>query len=275
MMSTRRKILFLSILFIFMSNCSKYDVSPRHPWASFASGSWVNVHTYHRMIMKGEEPSIWESDSRIVVMKVEEDRVTLRHHLPSLKIQEEAILPVPAVDVFPGTRALGQWPHDIFPYGPERQEGVASEDKNPFPQQVTLKVLKETTDIFFQGKKYPTKLYLKEWDVSTKTGKRHYVMKAWVTEGIELPLKWIITSSDGSDDSETELVNLEDVVKVGKNQLTCMVTVTKKKLPEGVIVKKRWSSTQVPGFMVKMESWLEGQGFSLEVKEWITGFFVK
>ncbi|MFQ6114438.1 MAG: hypothetical protein ACE5NG_10200 [bacterium] len=52
-----------------------------------------------------------------------------------------------------------------------------------------------------------------------------------------------------------------------------MVTVTRKRLPEGVIVKKRWSSTKVPGFMVKMESQLEGDGFTLEVKEWITDFF--
>ena len=54
--------------------------------------------------------------------------------------------------------------------------------------------------------------------------------------------------------------------------IPCVVTTTTKQLPEGSIVKRRWSSTAVPGFLVKMESKMESPGFSLAVNEWITDF---
>ena len=44
------------------------------------------------------------------------------------------------MDEFPGTRALGQWPHDIFPMGRERGM-ITPEDKNPMPENVEMKVL--------------------------------------------------------------------------------------------------------------------------------------
>ncbi len=269
----KRLTVISTILLISMLSCSTNDGSRTHPWASFPAGSWVEIHTYHRMTMaEQEEPSVWESDSRITVINTEKDRVTLGHDIPSMNIQEEALLPVPATDIFPGARALGQWPHDIFPIGPERQSGMTPEDKNPFPENMNLKVLEENIVISLEGENYKTTLFLKEWDISTGTGKRHYTMKAWVADGIELPLKWIITSSDGTDDSETELVALQDMVKIDEKELPCLMSVTRKKLGDGVIVKKRWSSSKVPGFMVKMESQFEGNGFTLEVQEWITDF---
>ena len=128
------------------------------------------------------------------------------------------------------------------------------------------------------GKKYKTIHYLKEWDVainkdSVKSSK-HYKMNAWVAEGIELPLKWTITTSDGNDDSETELVSIRDMVKVGQNEFPCLVTMTKKNSKMGLMEKKRWSCTQMPGFMVKMETHVKGESFNLEVKEWVTNFSV-
>ena len=99
-------------------------------------------------------------------------------------------------------------------------------------------------------------------------------MNAWIAEGIELPLKWTITTSDGSDDSETDMISLSEIIKLGQNELTCLVTMTKKNSKMGLMEKKRWSSTQMPGFMVKMETHLKGESFNMEVKEWVTDFSV-
>lgn len=243
-----------------------------HPWASFNNNSWVEVHTWHRMAMEGQDTSVWEGDSKITVVKAEQDKVTIRHEAPSMNIKEEVALPVPAPDELPGVRALGQWPHDIFPMGPERQSGITATDMNPFPENISVKELDEKSSISVQGKTYDTRAWQKEWDVPAKDGKRHYTLKAWVAEGVELPLKWTVTTSDGSDDSETEVVNLQENVKVGEKEIPCLVTVTNKKSQMGEMVKKRWSSTQVPGFMVKMETEMKSPGFSMEVKEYITGY---
>ncbi len=40
------------------------------------------------------------------------------------------------------------------------------------------------------------------------------------------------------------------------------------------MVKKIWSSTKIPGFMVQMESTLKSENYTLEIKEWVTDFFI-
>ena len=275
-----KKITLISSLFIFLLYaCSTNDEPLTHPWDSFKEGSWVDVHTYHKMQMgEQSEPSVWETDSRMTISKSENDKVVVRHTGTAMNLDEEAFLLIPSLEELPGTRALGQWPHDIFPMGPERQAGVTPKDKNPNPENVKTQEVEHNVEISLDGKKYKTIHYLKEWDVavnkdSVKSSK-HYKMNAWVAEGIELPLKWTITTSDGSDDSETELVSIRDKVKAGKNELPCLVTMTKKKSRMGLMEKKRWSCTQVPGFMVKMETHVKGESFTMEVKEWVTDFSV-
>lgn len=270
-----KKITLISSIFIFLLYaCSRHDESKTHPWASFKEGSSVNVHTYHKM-QTGEqnEPSVWETDSRITISKRENDKVAIRHTGTAMNIDEEAWLPIPALEELPGSRSLGQWPHDIFPMGLERQAGLTTKDKNPNPENVNVQVVDSNVEVSLEGKKYKTTHYSKEWDVAAnKDSVKHYKMNAWVAEGIELPLKWTITTSDGSDDSETELVSLRDIIKVGKNELPCLVTLTRKRTSMGLMEKRRWSCTQVPGFMVKMETHVKEQGFNLEVKEWVTDF---
>ncbi len=52
--------------------------------------------------------------------------------------------------------------HDIFPFGPERENSIKAEDKNPFPENIKLKVLEENAEVYLQGKKYKTTLFMKE-----------------------------------------------------------------------------------------------------------------
>ncbi len=67
------------------------------------------IRSIHKMTVGEEEPSVWESTPRVIVMEVKEKKVVLGLDLPSMKIQDKAVIPVPNVDVFPGTRALEQW----------------------------------------------------------------------------------------------------------------------------------------------------------------------
>ena len=275
-----KRITLISSVFIFLLYaCSPNEEPKTHPWDSFKEGSWVDVHTYHKMQMgEQNEPSVWETDSRMTISKKENDKVAVRHTGTAMNLDEEAWLAIPAVEELPGMRVLGQWPHDIFPMGPERQAGVTPEDKNPTPENVKTQEVERNVEISLDGKKYKTIHYLKEWDVAVNKdsikSSKHYKMNAWVAEGIELPLKWTITTSDRSDDSETELVSIREMVKAGQNELPCMVTMTKKNSKMGLMEKKRWSCTQVPGFMVKMETHVKGESFNLEVKEWVTDFSV-
>lgn len=268
-------ILIAAILSFLIFGCRENDGEHEtHPWASFKEGAWVDVHTAHRMVMTDstgqEQISSWEGDSRMIVKSLQDNSVTIRHTIEKNGIDEETAVIIPAMDEFPGTRALGQWPHDIFPFGPERGK-ITPEDKNPMPENVVMKVLNENVEFTLEGKKFRSKLYSKEWDATTKKdGKRHLVLKAWVAEGIALPLKWTLTSSDGKGDTESELLKRQEIVKVDGKDIKCKVTVTRKKLAEGMITKKCWTSTSIPGFMVKMESKMEATGFSLEVNEHIT-----
>ncbi len=281
-MILRNKVIRLTListaLFVLGSGCTEKNTDSTHPWASFKEGSWVDVHTIHRMVMTdstGEEKvSKWGGDSRMLVNKVKENDIIVHHFNKDHSTDEKATLIVPAIDEFPTTRALGQWPHDIFPMGPERSR-LTIQDKNPTPKNLVTKVLKENVKLIFEKKSYNTTLYSKEWDEVTKTGDiRHVVIKAWVAEGIDLPLKWTLTSSDGKGDLESELVSQREKVKIAKQEIMCMVTVTKKELHEGMITKKQWTSTKIPGFMVKMESQLNTKGFSLEIREYITDYSV-
>ena len=275
-----KKIPLISSLFIFLlSACSSNIELKTHPWSSFKEGSWVDVHTYHKM-QTGEQndSSVWEADSRMTISKRENDKVAVRHTNKAMNVDEEVLLLIPSVEELPGARALGQWPHDIFPMGPERKAGLTAEDKNPDPENVKMQEVERNIEVSLEGKKYKTIHYSKEWDMpvtkdSVKSSK-HYKMDAWVATGIELPLKWTITTSDGKDDSETELVKIGEIVKTGENELPCLVTLTTKKSEMGLMEKKRWSSTSVPGFMVKMETHVKGDSFNLEVKEWVTDFSI-
>ncbi len=275
--ASKKLLLVAAILSFLILGCKENDGEHEtHPWATFKEGAWVDVHTSHRMVMTDsagqEEVSSWGGDSRMIVKSVQDSSVTIRHTIEKNDIDEEIALIVPAMDEFPGTRALGQWPHDIFPMGRERGM-ITPEDKNPMPENVEMKVWNENVELTLEGKKYSTKLYTKEWDATTKEdGKRHLVLKAWVAEGIALPLKWTLTSSDGKGDTESELLKRQEIVKVDGKDIKCMVTVTRKKLPMGMITKKCWTSTIIPGFMVKMESKMGATGFSLEVNEHITGY---
>ena len=275
----KKVLLISSTLILLLHACSPKDEQKRHPWASFKEGSWVDVHTYHKMQMgEQNEPSVWETDSRITIGKNENGKVAVRHTGTAMDLDEEAFLFIPAVEELSGTRALGQWPHDIFPMGPERQAGLKPEDKNPNPENVKTKEVERNVEISLEGKSYKTIHYLKKWDVTVNKdsvkSSIHYKMNAWIAEGIELPLKWTITTSDGSDDSETDMISLSEIIKLGQNELTCLVTMTKKNSKMGLMEKKRWSSTQMPGFMVKMETHLKGESFNMEVKEWVTDFSV-
>ena len=242
-----------------------------HPWTSFPEGAWVEVHTDHEMVMgTSAEPTAWASDSRMTVGSTAGGAVTIVHENPARKISEQASVTVPAVDALPGVRALGQWPHDIFPFGPEREDGVTPADKQPTPQDVkTERVREEEIDV--AGKPETARVIEREWKAGRGEEARRHVMTAWVVDGIELPVKWVL-SVDGEVLSESELVSLSELVKVGELSIPCVVTLTKKHLTEGTIVKRRWSSVQVPGFMVKMESQMKTDAYSLTVNEWVTGF---
>lgn len=261
------------LIFGFKANDGEHRT---HPWASFKEEAWADVHTSHRMVMTDstgqEQVSNWGGDSRMIVHAIHNSSVTIRHTIEESGIDEQTAVIVPAIDEFPGTRALGQWPHDIFPFGPERGK-VTPEDKNPIPENMEMKVLNENVELTLEGERYRTTLYVKEWDATTKKdGKRHLILKAWVAEGIALPLKWALTSSNGKGDTESELLKRQEIVKVDGKDITCMVTVTRKKLTEGMITKKCWTSTSIPGFMVKMESKMNATGFALEVNEHITKY---
>lgn len=279
-MKTQALILWAIIPALCTCSQAQEQETKTHPWASFKAGSWADVHTSHRMVMQDstgqEQVSDWTSDDRMIVHAVHGDSVIVRQVNENIGIDEKATLIVPAIDEFPGTRAHGQWPHDIFPMGPARTAGVTVKDKNPVPQNVDVKIVEKDVELSLNGKQYKTTLYSKEWDVPAKDGKRHFTMNAWVAEGIELPLKWTLTTPDGRDDSETILVNLQETVKVGEKEIPCLVTVTKVKTRMGgELVKKRWSSTQMPGFMVKMETQMEAQGFSMQINENVTKFSIE
>lgn len=242
-----------------------------HPWASFPTGAWVDVHTDHEMVIgEAAAPTVWASDSRMTVEEVTASSVTILHHNPVRKILERASVANPAVDAIPGVRALGQWPHDIFPYGPERESGVTPEDKQPTPQDIETEVLREEK-VVFDGESRTAKVIRRKWNTSVGDSSQAHTMTAWVVDGMELPVKWTFTV-DGEMLSESELVSLEEAVKVGEVVIPCMVTLTRKHLAEGVIIKRRWSSTQVPGFLVKMESEMKTDDFSLIVNEYVTEF---
>ncbi len=244
-----------------------------HPWSSFPQGAWVDVHTNHKMTVGNGQEQAWDSDSRMTVGKKSPSAVQIKHTNPQKKIVESALLPVPAPESIAGVRAVGQWPHDIFPFGPERKSGVKPTDKQPMPTQVSS-TFTGFEEVQFDGKKYRAKLIRKEWHATVRGKNRKSVHRAWVAEGIELPLKWELTV-DGKLVSRSRLLKLSEPVKVGKKTLNCVVTLTKKHLSDGDIVKKRWSCSKVPGFLVKMESAMKTDGFSLQVNEWITDFATK
>lgn len=242
-----------------------------HPWASFAQGAWVDVHTHHEMSAgAGAAPATWDSDSRMSVADIGEEAVLVQHDHKALDLSERATLVVPAVDEFPGVRAEGQWPHDIFPFGPERKSGVTPEDKQPPPTNVRSKTLR-MEQVQVAGKSFQTQVIEKRWEAHRKGRVEEHTLTAWIAEGVELPLRSTLTV-DGAALSESAVVSFEEEVDVAGVALPCMVTLTTKHLPEGDIVKRRWSNAQVPGFLVKMESRLESKDFSLIVNEWITGF---
>ncbi len=242
-----------------------------HPWASFPKGAWVDVHTEHKLVTtEGTEPTEWSSDSRMSVSTITANAITIEHENSARNISEKASVVVPAVDDLPGVRALGQWPHDIFPYGPQRESGVTPEDKQPRPVGVQTKTVR-AEEITFDGKPRGAMVITREWAASVRDATQRYLMTAWVVDGIELPVRWTL-AVDGKLLSESELVGLSQPVKVGKTTISCAVTVTKKHVPEGTIVKRRWSSTQVPGFLVKMESRMVTDEYSLDVREWVTDF---
>lgn len=242
-----------------------------HPWASFPRGAWVDVHTHHEMTAgAGAAPTKWDSDSRMSVAEVGADMVLVQHDHKALDLSERATLVVPALDEFPGVRAEGQWPHDIFPFGPERQSGVTPEDKQPRATNVRSKTLR-VEQVQVAGRSFQAQVVEKRWEAHRKGRVEEHALTAWIAEGIELPLRSTLTI-DGAALSESAVVSFEERVDVAGVGLSCMVTLTTKHLPEGDIVKRRWSSAQVPGFLVKMESRLESKEFSLVVDEWITGF---
>jgi mono/diheme cytochrome c family protein len=241
-----------------------------HPWASFPEGAWVDVHTDHEMVIGAGEPTEWASDSRMTVGSITDDAVTILHVNPGREVSEQASLVIPAVDAFPGVRALGQWPHDIFPYGPERESGVTAADKQPVPHDLKTRTLREE-QIELDGEQMTVQVIHREWKAGDGDDAPRHVLTAWIVDGIELPVEWTLTV-DGKLLSESKLVSLSEPVKVGELNIPCVVTVTKKHLSEGLIVKRRWSSSEVPGFLVKMESSMETDAFSLTVNEWVTDF---
>ena len=149
---------------------------------------------------------------------------------------------------------------------------MTPEDKQPPAKNVRSKTVR-TEQVQVGDKSFPTQVIEKRWEVERRDRIEEHALTAWIAEGVELPLKWTLTV-DGIALSETRLVSLAEPVEVAGVALPCMVTLTTKHLAEGDIVKRRWSSSQVPGFLVKMESRLESKGFSLIVNEWITGFQV-
>ena len=185
-------------------------------------------------------------------------------------VSEHARLPVPALDEFPGVRALGQWPHDIFPFGPERSKGVTPEDKNPVPVNIRTRVL-GTEQVEVAGRSFQAVMHEKRWEASVRDRREEQVLTVWIAEGVELPLKWTQVV-DGKAVSASTLLSLAENVEVAGTAISCMVTTTTKHSADGDIVKKRWSSKAVPGFLVKMESRLETVEFSLSVQEWVTAF---
>jgi len=266
-----------TVVFVISLVLPSLTSSPRalSPWAAFNEKSWIDIHTHHEMLAPGlEEPSIWDSDSRLTIGKTRDNAVTLIHNNPKLKVVEKATLPVPPIDSIAGTRALGQWPHDIFPFGPERKEGLTVEQKNPRPFNIHTRQAGGTREFKIGDRTFNAVLHIREWDANTKTGKVHFVLKAWTVAEVELPLHWEYSSSDGSLESQTDLVSLGEDVNVAGKKIRCLVTVTKKKLDEGIITKKRWSTSEVPGFVVKMESSLKTREFSLKVNEWVSAFHI-
>ena len=242
-----------------------------HPWSSFPTGAWVDVHTHHVMTSgEGATPAEWGSDSRMLVGDIGPDWVVVRHESPAKALSESTSLVVPALEEFRGVRAVGQWPHDIFPMGPERQAGVTPQDKNPPAKNIRTQTLR-TEQVQVAQRQLQTQVIEKRWEAHLRDRVEDHILTAWIAEGVELPLRWTL-AVDGAVQSESELVSFEEPVDVKGARIPCIVTVTTKRLPEGNIVKRRWSSTAVPGFLVKMESRMESPGFSLAVNEWITGF---
>ncbi len=242
-----------------------------HPWSSFPTGAWVDVHTQHVMTLgEGATPTEWGSDSRMLVGDIGPDSVVVRHENPAIALSENTSLVVPALDEFRGVRAIGQWPHDIFPMGRERQSGVTPEDKHPPTKNIRTTTLR-TEQVEVAERKLQTQVIEKRWEAHFRDRVEDHVLTAWIAEGVELPLRWTLTIN-GAVQSESELLSFSEPVDVKGTTIPCIVTTTTKRLPEGSIIKKRWSSTSVPGFLVKMESSMESPGFSLIVNEWITDF---
>lgn len=244
-----------------------------HPWASFPVGSWVEVHADRQMTKaRSTEPQAWASDSRVSVGAIAGDAVTIKHENAARKVSEQASVAIPAVDALPGVRALGQWPGDVFPFFPERESGVTPAQEQPTPKGVKTEAVREEK-VEFGGATKTAKVIKREWQTVAGKATQSHVLTAWVVEGIELPIKWTL-EVDGKARSQSELVSLEETVKVGDLPIPCIVTRTRRSTSEGFSVERRWSSSQVPGFMVKMESRMKSAAYSLTVKEWVTGFQV-
>ncbi len=241
-----------------------------HPWASFPQGAWVEVQVQREMVSNGSAPAKWDADFRLSVGKTSSKAVTVHRAASGAQPEETAQVTIPAVTALPGVRALGQWPQDLFSIGPKRPAGSKGVDKQRHPQGIETRVV-NGKEVTFKDRTFDAKIITRTWTESVGGKDRAYVMKAWVVDGFELPVKWTM-SLDGEQRAESKIVKLAEAVSVAKKDIPCFVTETTVTMPAGKMVKRRWTNRGVPGFMVKMESRMKMGGIVLEMGEQVSAF---
>lgn len=238
-----------------------------HAWASFPGGAWVQIHSEHEM-KQGGNTSNGSRKARLTVGPVKGAAMSLSIADEAGGIVQRTQLALPSVRSFPGVRGPGQSAYAIFPFAsdPHQDPEIVQPERRNVQ---TSELAKEQLEV--AGETRTARLLQRSWQTTIDGQPSEHLLKVWLVEGFELPAR-TIHEVDGELKSESRLESLHETVRIGAHELDCVLMVVRKPTERGLLEQRCWSSALVPGFQVKMEWEMYGEGFQLTGRELVTDF---
>lgn len=238
-----------------------------HPWASFPPEAWVDVHSELSLVVGETEAKKWSSDSRLTLAESSDDSVTIGLECEEFEMSAKIEVAIPLGVDLPGVRSVGYWPFDIQASGDasEKPDMIVRGDASSSPEATSEVLRKEPVEV--GGTSFEATVTRLTW----KEEDHDYELVAWITEEFEVPAKWTL-QVDGMPRSGSMIVEADEEVLIGKEPINCIVTETVASLAVGVLTERSWSSSEIPGFLVRMESQVVADGFTFVVNQVVSAF---
>jgi len=204
----------------------------KHPWAGFKPGSYVKMTS----TMSGKEVKTSTEEYVTTLAKVDSDFVHLEVDTGSEADRSQTtVIRISVTDL---TGSL---------------HGAALKEKSRSSESLEIEGKKYAcTIIEFDVVPAPKQEGKGEEDVRVESGS----VKLWVSESFPIPLKEEakVMFGEVEDVSTSAVVKLQEKVKIGGKELTCLVKeYTSRYGTDSTASGRSWICTDVPGFEVKSE----------------------